>query len=135
MSEFGEVVELEVEPDGRSGEASVVFATHAEAERAVAKAKHLDLKLSYNERPYSERGWPIFEDAVSREAIVWARRYNHGASRAIRTGASVSTAKVYYISPDGVGSQLTEEGEDAPEEIPSGSTMRDRLDQARATLH
>ena len=127
MSEFGEVEKVEVE---RAGEASVAFATHAQAERAVANANGRDpslaVVLSYNERPYAERGWPIFEDGVSREAVVWSRVYSqqHGAA-----SSAVLAAKLYYILTDGSCSQPPEE----MEEVPDVDAMINRLAQARFT--
>ena len=131
MSDFGEVLELEIEPEGRPEEASVRFATHAQAERAVAKAKERDPSLvavlSYSGRPYAERGWPIFEDGVSREAVVWSRVYaqQHGAASA----AASLPGKLYHVGPDGAGSEAPAEAE-----VPGVDAMLGRLAQVCASL-
>jgi len=79
------VVRCSMQPNGREEEALLTFETPADAERAVARCHRLGLgsaslagigaTLEYNARPYAERGWCIFEEAVSYEVIVWAQSY------------------------------------------------------------
>ena len=74
LSEFGTVADCTVIPGEGACSATVRFATHAEAERAVADMKSNPngwSTLEYNDRPYDGderaegRGWPAFEQGAS----------------------------------------------------------------------
>ena len=78
LSEFGTVVDCNVLQGEGACSAGIRFATHAEAERAVAEMKSNPIgsrqswsTLEYNDRPYDGderaegRGWPAFEQGAS----------------------------------------------------------------------
>lgn len=76
LAPYGQVQSCDLSTD-EPRNALVRFASHMEAAAAQARASHAHLcawiALKYNERPYDERGWCIFEDAVSSELVVQCR--------------------------------------------------------------
>ena len=55
------------------------------------------LEREYNRRPYEERGWCCFEDAVSRELLVRRRRAGEAAQAAAPQAAASQCPGLQFV--------------------------------------
>ena len=137
FGDHGEVESCEIRPGGRDDEAVIRFSQHAQAERAVARLQRanatlerqlsgdaammhpeamcvpkqeLTATLTYNERPYEERGWCVFEDGVANEAILWTQVYDEQSAT-----FSHAVAKGYIVNEDGTSSEAVLQDMSIPE--------------------
>lgn len=96
---YGEITDIEVRS---ADEATIYFATREAAKKALTfdpKALGLGADsfvcFEYNDRPYDDRGWCTFEDAVSIEFLGRSAKPGNTAMRMAMAGPK--RAKVYQI--------------------------------------
>jgi len=102
------------EPRPENGRYRVQFSSHAEALEALElfassqrflrpELGHAELQVEYYDKPLEKRGWPVFEKAVSTEAIARTAYYSKISAILDNIGAP----KMVEIAPDGTPEPLS----------------------------